>query len=236
MFAMFLYITLYIQNVLGYSPLEAGLRFIPLTLLSFFVSPIAGKLSARVPARLLLGLGLGLVGASLLLMRGITPDSEWTTLLPGFIVAGIGIGMVNPGIASTAIGVVDAARAGMASGINNTFRQVGIATGVAALGAVFQAQIDSKLSELLPNAPSGLAEVVASGGTQAAAQVAPPGNEAQVSDAATQAFVASMNEILLIGAVVALAGAVLGLFLVRRRDFVAQPGAEPTAEPVAEPA
>jgi EmrB/QacA subfamily drug resistance transporter len=73
MFAMFLYITLYIQNVLGYSPLEAGVRFIPLTLLSFFVSPIAGKLSARVPARLLLGLGLGLVGVALLLMRDITP-------------------------------------------------------------------------------------------------------------------------------------------------------------------
>jgi hypothetical protein len=144
--------------------------------------------------------------------------------------------MVNPGIASTAIGVVSAARAGMASGINTTFRQVGIATGVAGLGAVFQAQIDSKLSDLLPNAPSGLGEVVASGGTQAAAQVAPPGSEARVSDAATQAFVASMNEILLIGAIVALAGAVIGLLLVRQSDFVAQPGAEPAATPVAEPA
>jgi EmrB/QacA subfamily drug resistance transporter len=235
MFAMFLYITLYIQNVLGYSPLEAGVRFIPLTLLSFFVSPIAGKLSARVPSRLLLGIGLGLVGVALLLMRGITPESEWTTLLPGFIVAGIGIGMVNPGIASTAIGVVNAARAGMASGINNTFRQVGIATGVAALGAVFQAQIDSKLSELLPNAPSGLAEVVASGGTQAAARVAPSGSEAQVSDAATQAFVASMNEILLIGAVVAFAGAAIGLLLVRQSDFVGQPGAEHTPAEAPEP-
>jgi EmrB/QacA subfamily drug resistance transporter len=235
MFAMFLYITLYIQNVLGYTPLEAGVRFIPLTLLSFFVSPIAGKLSARVPARLLLGLGLGLVGVALLLMRGITPDSEWTTLLPGFIVAGIGIGIVNPGIASTAIGVVEAARAGMASGINTTFRQVGIATGVAGLGAVFQAQIESKLTELLPNAPSGLAEVVASGGTRAAAQVAPPGSEAQVSDAATQAFVASMNEILLIGAIVALAGAAIGLLLVRQSDFVGEPGAEHARAEAAEP-
>jgi EmrB/QacA subfamily drug resistance transporter len=236
MFAMFLYITLYIQNVLGYTPLEAGVRFIPLTLLSFFVSPIAGKLSARVPARLQLGLGLGLVGLSLLLMRGITPDSAWTTLLPGFIVAGIGIGVTNPGIASTAIGVVSAARAGMASGINNTFRQVGIATGVAGLGAVFQAQIDSKLAELLPNAPSGLGEVVASGGSRAAEQVAPPGAAGQVSDAATQAFVTSLNEILLIGAIVCLAGAAIGALLVRQSDFVAQPGAEHAGAPVAEPA
>jgi predicted MFS family arabinose efflux permease len=233
MFAMFLYITLYIQNVLGYSPLEAGVRFIPLTLLSFIVSPIAGKLSARVPARLLLGLGLGLVGVALLLMRGITPESEWTTLLPGFIAAGIGIGMANPGIASTAIGVVSAARAGMASGINTTFRQVGIATGVAGLGAVFQSQIESKLAEQLPNAPAGLAEVVASGGTRAAEQVAPPGSESQVADAATAAFVAGMNEILLIGGLIALAGAAVGLVLVRQRDFVAQPGAQPAAEPVA---
>ena len=67
-------------------------------------------------------------------MHGIEVGDDWTTLLPGFLVAGIGIGMTNPGIASVAIGVVDAARAGMASGINSTFRQVGIATGTAALG------------------------------------------------------------------------------------------------------
>jgi Na+/melibiose symporter-like transporter len=233
MFAMFLYITLYIQNVLGYSPLEAGVRFIPLTLLAFIVSPIAGKLSARIPARFLLGVGLGLVGVALLLMRGLTPGDDWTALLAGFIVAGIGIGIVNPGIASTAIGVVSAARAGMASGINTTFRQVGIATGVAGLGAVFQAQISSKLTELLPDAPSGLGDVVASGGTQAAVQVAPPDTQAQVADASTSAFVSSMNEILLIGALVCLAGAALGLILVRQSDFVGQPAAQPAAEPVA---
>src|SRR5919109_2248913 len=232
MFAMFLYITLYVQDVLGYSPLAAGVRFLPLTLLSFFVAPIAGKLSARIPVRALLGGGLGLVGVALLLMRGVVLSDSWTTLLPGFLLAGAGIGMVNPGIPSTAIGVVAPAKAGMASGINNTFRQVGIATGVAALGAVFQAQIDSKLSELLPNAPSGLDEVVASGGTAAAAQVAPPASQAQVSDAATQAFVSRFNNILLIGALIALAGAALGFLLVRSRDFVAEPGGEPAAEAI----
>jgi hypothetical protein len=139
--------------------------------------------------------------------------------------------MVNPGIASTAIGVVSAARAGMASGINTTFRQVGIATGVAGLGAVFQAQIDSKLAELLPGAPAGFGEVVASGGTRAATEVAPAADRAQVADAATSAFVASMNEILLIGALIALAGAVVGLLLVRQSDFVAQPAGEPAPAP-----
>ena len=106
MFAMFLYLTLYLQDVLGYGPLAAGVKFLPLTLLSFFVAPVAGKLSARIPVRVLLGVGLGLVGLALLLMHGVTLGDDWTTLLAGFIVAGLGIGMVNPGIASTAIGVV----------------------------------------------------------------------------------------------------------------------------------
>src|SRR5262249_35946990 len=134
MFALFLYITLYVQDVLGYSPLQAGLRFLPITLLSFFVAPISGRLLNRVPARALLGAGLILVGLGLVLMHGVALGDSWTTLLPGFIVAGVGIGLANPAIASTALGVVAPARAGMASGINSTFRQIGIATGVAALG------------------------------------------------------------------------------------------------------
>ncbi len=81
MFAMFLYLTLYIQNVLEFSPLEAGVRFLPITLLSFFVAPVAGKLSERISTRILLGAGLAFVGAGLLAMRGIGVDSEWTTLL-----------------------------------------------------------------------------------------------------------------------------------------------------------
>src|SRR5207237_3550025 len=88
-----------------------------------------------------MSLGLALVAVALFLMHGVEVDSSWTTLLPGFVVAGIGIGMLNPMLASTAIGVVPPARSGMASGINNTFRQVGVATGIAGLGAVFQHQI-----------------------------------------------------------------------------------------------
>ena len=182
MFSMFLYITLYIQDVLGYSPLEAGVRFLPITVLSFLVAPIAGKLSARIPVRVLLGVGLALVGGGLALMHGIDLGDDWTTLLAGFLLAGAGIGMVNPGIASTAIGVVSPAKAGMASGISNTFRQVGIATGVAALGAIFQSQISSKLSELAPAAPPGFADAVSSGGAQAAVEAAPPESRAELAD------------------------------------------------------
>jgi EmrB/QacA subfamily drug resistance transporter len=138
MFAMFLYLTLYVQYQLGYDPLDAGLIFLPITLMSFCVAPVSGKLSSRVSLGVLCGVGLALVGVGLLLMRLVEPDSGWTVLLPGFLVAGAGIGLTNPAVASGAVGVVEPQRAGMASGINSTFRQVGIATGIAALGALFQ--------------------------------------------------------------------------------------------------
>ena len=144
-------------------------------MLSFIASPISGRLSQRVPIRVLVGVGLGMVGIGLLLMHGLDAGSDISALLPGFLVAGIGIGVTNPGIGQAAIAVVPAAKAGMGSGINTTFRQVGIATGVASLGAVFQSQVDSKLSSLLPNAPPGLAEAVSSGGSRAAAGIAAPG-------------------------------------------------------------
>jgi len=234
MFAMFLYLTLYIQGVLGYSPLDAGLRFLPLSVVSFVVAPIAARAAERVPLRVLLGGGLITVGVGLLLMRGVSPDSPWTTLLAGFIVAGIGVGVTNPSIASGAIGVVPPQMAGMGSGINNTFRQVGIATGVAALGAVFQSRIDAKLADLVPAAKPGLGEIVASGGTQA---VAATGARPRVVEASGLAFTTAFNEIALIAAIVALIGGVLGLALVRSRD-ISVPGAsqeeaeEHPAEPV----
>jgi EmrB/QacA subfamily drug resistance transporter len=230
MFAMFLYLTIYMQGVLGYSPLETGLRFLPLTVLSFVASPIAGKLSHRVPIRVLVGLGLGLVGVGLALMHGLDPDSDISALLPGFLVAGIGIGITNPGIGQAAIAVVPAAKSGMGSGINTTFRQVGIATGVASLGAVFQSRVDAKLATLLPNAPAGLAEAVSSGGSRAAAVAAPPAQRTEVVHASKVAFVSGFNDILLIGAIVAFVGAALGFALVRAGDFV-----QPT-EGVPEPA
>ena len=96
MFAMFLYLTLFMQNILGYGPLEAGLRFLPMTVLSFFAAALSGNLTERVPVRLLLAAGLGLVGIGLLLMSGLDADSGWTALLPGFLLAGVGVGLTQP--------------------------------------------------------------------------------------------------------------------------------------------
>jgi EmrB/QacA subfamily drug resistance transporter len=136
LFAMFLFLVIYLQDILDYSALQTGLRLLVITGATLLAAIPAGRLSALVPVRVLVGPGLLLVGVGLLLMRGLDPASDWTHLVPGFIVAGIGAGFVNPPLASTAIGVVQPQAAGMASGINSTFRQVGIATSVAALGSI----------------------------------------------------------------------------------------------------
>jgi EmrB/QacA subfamily drug resistance transporter len=141
MFAMFLYLTLYLQNILRLSPLQTGVRFLPLSLVSFFAAPLAGRLSAQVPIRALLAFGLALNALAMLSMSRVDTGSHWTVLLPGFVLAGVGIGFVNAPLATTAVSTVAVQRAGMASGINNTFRQVGIATGIAALGAIFASKV-----------------------------------------------------------------------------------------------
>jgi EmrB/QacA subfamily drug resistance transporter len=224
MFAMFLYITLYIQNGLGYSPLQAGLRFLPLSLLSFFVAPVAGRLSARVPIRALIGGGLALTGIALLLMRGLNASSGWTALLAGFCVAGVGIALVNAPLASTAVSVVAPERAGMGSGINSTFRQVGIATGTAALGALFQGLLSHRATGRLAHIP---AEVLAQGRPQVAG---PGGREAYLS-----LFTGALNDLFLVGAIVAFTGAVLSFALIRGRDFIASgPGVREEPEAQAE--
>ena len=237
MFSIFLYLTLYLQNILGYSALEAGLRFLPVSLLSFLVAPVAGKLAERLSVRGFLGAGLTMVGLGLMLMGGIDPSDDWTTLLGGFVVGGIGIGLINPPLATAAIGVVEPRRSGAASGINSTFRQVGTATGIAGLGALFQARVSDKLGDALSGAPlpagteDELAAAVTSGGTQAAAQAAPPEARDVIVEAARGAFVDGLNEILIVAAGVAFIGAILALALVRARDFVAAPSARPAEAP-----
>jgi EmrB/QacA subfamily drug resistance transporter len=225
LFSLFLYLTLYIQNGLGYTPLEAGLRFLPLSLISFVVAPIAGRLSARVPIRALMGSGMVLVGVALLLMRGLTASSSWTALLAGFIISGVGVGLVNAPLASTAVSVVPPQRAGMGSGINSTFRQVGIATGTAGLGALFQ--------HLLSNRAEGpLARVPA----EALAQGRPPIPGAAAHHAYLALFTDALNDLFLVGAIIAFAGAVGAFALVRQRDFIAsQAAARPAPEAAAEP-
>jgi EmrB/QacA subfamily drug resistance transporter len=229
-FAMFLYLTLYIQDALGYGPFPAGLRFLPITFLSFAVAPVSGRLTVRVHARYLIGTGLLLVAVGCLLMSFTHADSSWTVLLPGFVVTGVGIGTVNPVLASSTVAVVPPARSGMASGANNTFRQVGIATGIAGLGAIFQSQIVHKVSAGLASTAAGrtaasthgavLRTAFTSGQVRTAIAHWPAGQAHAVLDAYRAAFSSTFDHLMLISAAVALVGSVAGFALVRQRDFV----------------
>jgi hypothetical protein len=242
-FAMFLYLTLYIQDVLHYNAIQAGVRFLPVTLLSFVVAPIAGRLSVRVPVRLLLGGGLLLVGAGLLGMTAVDASSGWTTLIPGFALAGAGIGMINPPLASTAIGVVHHSRSGMASGINSTFRQVGIATGIAGLGAVFQHQVLStttgalvasgQLQPVRGAAHGQLGTLLESGEVAQVFHALSPTARGALEHAYRLGFTDAFDTILVIAAAIALVGAVLALVLVRGRDFVTSTAHEGKVESAA---
>src|SRR6476661_7022215 len=138
---MIIYLSLFVQNTLGYSPVEAGLRFLPLSLVSFAVALLTGRLIGKVGMRVLLGGAMVAAAAGLASMAHLTASSTWLVLLPGFILAGVGLGITSTGLASAALSAVEPARAGMAAGLVNTLRQVGTATGVAVLGALYASRV-----------------------------------------------------------------------------------------------
>ena len=244
MFALFLYLTLYVQSFLGHGALETGLRYLPLTVVNFLVAAAAATIIVRVQARVIMAAGLVGTGAGLLLISGVGITDEWTGLLGGFIVAGASIGLLNPVIADVAVSVVPKEQSGMASGINDTFRQVGIALGIAVWGAVFLARGSSKVEELTGlggDRSRELVEAVSSGNLDSAVASVPAGSREQVADAAREGFIAGFNDISVLGALLAFAAAIGALWLVRERDIerapveVAEPAVEPTARPAAEP-
>ena len=224
-FAMLLYLVLYLQDILGYSALATGVRLMVLSGGILVAATVAGRLSSHVPVRLLIGPGLLIVGVSLLLMRGLDAGSSWTHLIPGMIAGGIGVGMVNPPLASTAVGVVPPQRAGMASGINSTFRQVGIATGIALLGTLFSNQVKDEVLTGVRAVPGlshqgpQIAAAVQSGEIgQLIGKLPPPARQA-VGLITRTAFTTGLNRILLVAALIALVSGVVALATIRSKDF-----------------
>jgi hypothetical protein len=185
-----------------------------------------------VPARLLIGPGLIMVGVGLLLMRGLSAGSSWTHLIPGMIVSGLGIGLVNPPLASTAVGVVPPQQAGMASGINSTFRQVGIATGIALLGTLFSNNVRDEVLARVAAVPglSGrgpqIATAVQSGEIAHVIGKLPEHARQAVGVITRAAFTTGLNRILLVAAIIALASGVVSLAAIRSKDFAQQQGAD----------
>jgi EmrB/QacA subfamily drug resistance transporter len=233
MFAMLLYLVLYLQDILGFSALQTGVRLLLLSGGVLVASAVSGRLSVKVPVVTLIAPGLALIGLGLVLMRGLTATSSWTHLVPGLIVGGIGVGLVNPPLASTAVGVVEPRRAGMASGINSTFRQVGIATGIALLGTLFANRLTTAVASLAAPTPlasrsTEISTALRNGGASQLYATTPPDQRGQLTQITRGAFTTGLNEILLVGAVTCFAAAILAAALIRTRDFKSGPQNPPS--------
>ncbi len=148
MFGVFFFISLYVQNVLGYSPTKAGAIFLPMTILIILIAPVAGKLSDRVGSRWLMGAGMSILGVSLLLYQRIGLHTGFWSLLPQLVLGGIGMALTMSPMTSAAMASVPVDKAGVGSGVLNSFRQVGGSLGIALMGAIllnYQHPTTSKL-------------------------------------------------------------------------------------------
>jgi EmrB/QacA subfamily drug resistance transporter len=229
MLAMFFFMALYMQNVLHFSPLQAGVRFLPSTLMIVLLAPLAGRLADRVGPRPLMTFGLLSVSGALFWQSQLTVSSGYGTLLPGFMLMGIGMAFVMSPMSMAAMNAVAQAKAGVASGILSMNRMVGGTFGVAVLGAMVATLGRSKIDQLLPALPDAsrarLAEALGSG-------AAPHGVSAQIIDAGQSAFVYSLQYGLRLGSAVALLGALAAWFLIAQRSGAPDSaGAQPEGEP-----
>lgn len=217
------YLGLYMINTMGYTPFETGIRVLPLTIASFVAAPITARLVDVVPPAATIGGSMGLVAIGMALCAGLDGASTWTALMPGFIIGGLGIGVASASLSQAALGSVDADRAGMATGIVNTMRQLGTAAGVAILGVVFTNQATHGMatglagSGLTPHAVARLSDAVGSGLGARVAQAVPAPVRGAIAEAASNATASAMNHVFFYGAIAAAVTAVIAAALIRRQ-------------------
>ena len=224
MFAMFFFIALYMQNILGYSPLQAGVRFLPSTVMIIVVAPVSGRLADRWGPRPLIVTGLLLSALALLWQSRLDVDTGYGFLLPAFVLMGAGMGLVMSPMSTAAMNAVHHTKAGVASGTLSMSRMLGGTFGVAVLGALVAAVGRSKLEDSLPTLPAAARErVVDALGSGGASQGAPR----EVVAAAREAFIVALGDALTLSAAVAAVAAVAAWFLIAK----GRPAAEPRAVP-----
>jgi EmrB/QacA subfamily drug resistance transporter len=222
MLGVFFFLALYMQDILGYSPLEAGIRFLPSTLMIVGVAPVAGRLADRFGPRWLIVGGLLLVSASLFSFSGIETDSGYLDLLPGFMLLGIGIAMTMSPMTSAAMNAVPVQKAGIASGVLSMFRMVGGTLGIAVTGAIFQGLVSSKLGDLLGGSGINASQqdAVAEGLGAGTFGNVPGLNGSQAKEVATaggEAFVYGLGSAMTVSAIIALAGAIVAAIAIRSK-------------------
>jgi EmrB/QacA subfamily drug resistance transporter len=230
MFAQFFFLTLYLQNVLHYSPLETGVRFLPSTLMIVVVAPLAGRLADRVGSRPLMTIGLVIVSISMFIESRLTVHSGYGLLLPGFVLMGLGMALVMSPMSTAAMNAVDRTKAGAASGVLSMSRMVGSTFGVAVMGALVTTIGRSKINSSLPQVPSAAREKIVSAlGSGATIGGHAP---ARIVAVANDAFVTALGTGLLVSSLVTLTGAVVAWTLIQRR-VAAAPAAVPADQTAA---
>jgi EmrB/QacA subfamily drug resistance transporter len=234
MFGIFYFVTLYFQNVLGYSALEAGVRSLPMTMMVIFVAPIAGRLSGRVPPRYQMTVGMLMMTAGLLQLSRLQVDSSYNMIWPAYVVAGAGIAMTMPAVSAAGMGAVDHAKAGVASGVINASRQVGGALGVAVLGAVVSTRVSSVWtgpSQAVPLVTGGQGAKIHQIALEKGASLAQAN---ALESQALHAFVHGVQGAMLVGACLSFAAAMTAFFGLRHAPVVAQAGDRETAPAMVE--
>jgi EmrB/QacA subfamily drug resistance transporter len=228
MLAQFFFLALYMQNILHYSPLQTGLRFLPSTLVIIVMGPLAGRLTDRVGSRVPMTVGMLVVALALGIQSRLTVHTGYGLLLPGFVLMGLGMGLVMSPMSTAAMNAVDRTKAGVASGVLSMSRMVGGTFGVAIMGALVTAIGKSKIDHGLPHLAAGPRSAIANG---LGAGVTPAGHaSAHVTAVVREAFVSALGTGLTIGAAVTLIGATVAFLFVRRGASQAPAGDQAPAD------
>jgi MFS family permease len=197
-------------------------RFLPATLLIIVTGPVAGRLTDRVGPRPLIALGLATVGGALLIQSQLTIHTGYGLLLPGFVLLGLGIGLVMSPMSTAAMNAVDGTKSGAASGVVSMSRMVGGSVGLAVMGALVTTIGRSKLDSSLPQFPAAARAKLA--GALGSGAAPDGGASSRVVHAVHDAFVSALAAGLRVGAAVAFVGALIALWLIG-------PLRTPSAEP-----
>ncbi len=223
--ALIFFLTTWLQSILGYSPVGAGLRMLAFTGVALLVAPGAGRMTGTVSPRIVLTVSLVLVSVGVLSMTQVSAGSSWTAILPGLILSGLGLGLINPTLASTAVSVVPPWRAGMASGINNTCREVGTAAGIAVLGSLLAHQVlvhvrKSLAGSRLAGLVKPVARAISTGGTRQLVAASRATLRPKLEATAHVSYAAGLVTIFTVAAIVAAFGCITAVSLVRRKHML----------------
>ncbi len=214
-FGVLPYTSIWLQTVLGFSPLKGGLVLVPLAASAFVVAALAGRLTHRLPVRFPVGLGLLLTGAGTLAQGVLHADSHFAALIPGLVIAGVGVGLCNPTLSQAALESVPPHRAGMAGGAMNTFRQLGYALGVAVFGTIAASRMGRSLTGSAPQ-PHRTAQALAGGAARELLAHVPVGERAAAEHAMRTAFASGLDTAVVWAGAVGLLAGVLVLVFVRQ--------------------